>query len=515
MRRVSTACIAAVAASLLGAACIEVPWGEQGPTEPSSDAKPASNALVVVLGQQAHDVAAGRLTSALTSGFPEGVSLTGELDVSVPEIAIPVVGGDALQLRWAGWRLTTGVVELSPAPGGVDLRLGVEAEAQTIAVTLAEGAPLCTVELSSGGGVLALRASLTADKFRRARAKAAGEPTLELQEPQIVSHDCPVEEIGGVGTSLEDLGAAIGFELAARVAGDLVAALGDGLWLALPDALGLSLAGSLTLQTGLDDSIGAGTARVRVRAPEQSSTSGWAQLVDGQLMVPWEVTLEATRHPCATGPEPGTPWATAVPPTKIYSGVGLMVSLQLARRALHTAWSLGLVCGDRMTGDLRVDPEELAAVWPALQSLPEDTTLHVRLWPVRRPTLDVRMGLEGPELVLPDGVLAVEVLAELDGARVRAATVQLAAEVDARLEVAGDGTVWMRTTDVKIVGSGSTPGLVEGPDLLGAGALAELVLEDLSGRFPLWRLPALPSESALSQVGWQGDYLVFSPVLPD
>ncbi len=484
--------LAALAAATLGA-CSGLPWGGGLGSDPPAPVAPVPNGLVVVVGPEAVAVAALDAAGALEAAFPQGLELEGSVQVPMPQ------WGDGVEatLAWADGQVTPREAELVAGPSGLELGIALDAQPLYVTVQKSTGG-VCAFGLTVTSLALDVVIGFSADKMGQVKAKAAGAATAHLEAPYLTHDGCWFAGDAKVE-------AALMAAMAQRVAEDLEPLIVPKLVTLLPQGLGLNL----TMQVGArlaDGALGEGEALMVVRPPELAG-SGWMQLVGEQLVVPFAVDIGAARHPCA--PDVPLPAASGRPiPKTEPQRAAWLVSVDVLRRGLAALWAAGGLCGDRATAGMTLAADELATAWPALSRLPAGARLHARLWPEEAPDVTAGAGVEGPELTLKSGRVAVEVYATLDDTQVRLATVRGEVEVTSALRVDPDGTVRLQPLDVRLTAAGAEPGLLGAPDEAFAAAFVPALATQLTDTLPLLVLPPAAADGEVTTARVEGGYLV-------
>ncbi|MCB9787158.1 MAG: hypothetical protein H6744_10755 [Deltaproteobacteria bacterium] len=497
-RAVARAASAVGLAGLVLGGCAAGFWG-QGL---GSDAPPAGqatpNAMVLVLGEAGWSVAAQRVAKDLTAAFPDGL----EFDSALPA---PSDGGaSAVGVGFESARLHTGAVELGVDPLGVTLEVTATLEPMALTLELG-GQSLCEVSVAFDGAALRGTVALTRTKLGRVHAGGLGAVSLEAPGALVDLSECP--DIG-LSAGGRFTGASDGYLTEAvldAVALEAFNALAPTLADAVPEAMGLDIATDATVRFG-DDGVGEGWVRARVRASEAEQDNWW-QLAGARLHVPYAVALETKGHPCAPAPDRAVAPPTAIP--TVDAEAALLLAPSIVEQAVWGLWRSGGLCGERIAHDLSWRADELAPGWPALDALPPETALTVRVWPDEAPelVLDTVGGEARAALSVPSWTL--ELYAELDGARVRLATITVGFEVEASFAVSADRAVWLVPEAVTVTAAGSAAGLLRAPAPEMAEGLAAPLADALLSARPIWWLPPFPLEPH-DHVTLEGGYLVFA-----
>jgi hypothetical protein len=363
------------------------------------------------------------------------------------------------------------------------------------------GRGACEVEVAVDDGLLTGRLALAHTKHGGVQASAVLDAAM-LEAPGVLLdvEACPKppsERVPYAGPADLLLGA---------LGSQAIALLSPELGTAVPAALGLDVATGATIAFG-DDGLGSGAVQVLVRAPDFEKAPKLWQYVDGHLVLPFEVALHATPHPCA--PPAEVPLATASPVPQVTADAAVMVHQDVLRKAAVSLLQAGAFCRERPARDLAWTASELAAHWPDLALLEPDSEVRVRVWPTAAPQLAFGNAGDDVHVLLDTGLLALELMGEVEGAAVRLATVEVAVTIGSHVAYGPGGTISLEPKSVDVSGVGLAPGLLPPPpeDLVPAfvDALAPSVLE--AG--PLGVLPPLPGGPP-DAVRVQGAYVVFS-----
>ncbi|MGM0577845.1 MAG: hypothetical protein ACQEXJ_19115 [Myxococcota bacterium] len=458
------------------------------------EAAPIANGMAVTLGDAAFDAASLQLTRTLKDSWPDGVLFDGGTST----------GGDlAPQLAWEDAELTFGPVDLTVDAAGLGLDISVTMDPVAVAVA-GGGQTLCEVFVGFDHGVLKGRLSLTRTKLGRVQGSPESGATFQVPQAWVDASGCPDwlheswESDDETSDTVQILLDALADQAFEELAPDLAQAV--------PDALGLDIGAAGEVTWG-DDGIGEGSLRAMVRA-SQAQKAQWWQFVDGRLVAPYAVAIEATRHPCV--PDEPLPPAAAVPLPPVERDAALLVHEGVVRRSMAALWRAGGLCGTRTTRTAAAwTVADLAPLWPALAVLEADTPVTVRIWPDAMPEATFRSTAEGVRARVATDLWTVEVMGMVDHAEVRLATLRVALEVDADVVVGGKRAVSLAARDVHVVASGVEPGLLGAPEPGLAEALAIPLTRELIEAAPVAWLPPLPT-GGIQRVERQGSYLVFS-----
>ena len=478
------------------AACGIDPWSAGTLSERPSEPTAVPNGLVMVLGQDAFDVASAELAGALTAAWPNGMKLHGEHVLHTSGAVEHVLSWDDLVLNWSALTVTSG-------PGGLEVQVAVSCNPTPVEVAIA-GEPKCFVSFDFDVGMLRIPISLASDRFGRVQAELIETATLEIPALGLSWEPCAQVDYADPDTYEA--------ELLERLAQDASSVLFDELLSELSDDLGLALATSMS-RISQDDGIGTATTSLEISAPESTSGQFW-NYADGFLFVPFSVAVDTTRHPCVPAEAELPPAAARQIPSLEHLSLqsSLLVNGDVARKVALSSWLMGELCGGHATRGLGLTADAFVQIWPALSRLDKGSAIAVELWPLEEPGVAFEPGVS---VRLKTGGMSVAVLGEIDGAMIRLATLTVEGEAAGDLRVDATGQVWVEGTHVAATATKQQGGLFEAPSTTVAEAFAEVVAAEMLSRVR-WQLPPMPGSPDEINVTMEGAYLVFwRPQLPN
>ncbi len=392
--------------------------------------------------------------------------------------------------------LDPGPVKLSLEDDGLVVEVGLRVAPSELKVADALTA-FCAPTVAIDGAQLSLHVTLGSDKTGRVQASLG-------ETPDLWGDDLDVDWDGCEDAVSDELLEGWAEALWEALADDAAAVLGPELIAALPAALGLEVALGVATTVAADE-IGAGLARISIEAREPAAGGVW-RVVNGQLLVPFSVGIDAEAHPCV--PEATLPPVVPVPVPDLAPGPrgASLVSGTVVRRGLAALWLSGALCGDHSTAGRTLPSEALSVGWEPLMALPEDTPLELALWPRGLPDVALDAAGDG-EVIVSTGLIDVEVFGELGGAKVKLLSLAVDADVEVTLRATAEGLLTATVEDVVLRGEGPRAGLLGAPSPEIAEAIVTpLVVMLLEGR-PLLRLPPRGG-AAPSRATAVGDYLI-------
>lgn len=486
---IRAAVVATIALGLLGAGCLPLGWGSGALADELPEGSTDDRGMVVVLGPA--DVAAGasRLSNLLPSGWSEGAALSGDA---------ALWGG--IEVAWEGLTAVPGPVFLRIEGASLVAELGVSFVGDALLLTGAGWPTGCEPRIAADAAELALKTNLSTDKLGRVQAAVSGTGELVLADDAFDWSSCVATETLGL-SYLEEA-------LRSRLRDVAVEALAPELLLALPRALGLDVATGVATAMAADE-LGAGFARLAVRVHEPANQGATMAHGDG-IAVAFEVGLAVDPHPCmpAVALPPIGDASSALPGDAV--GGSLLLSAAVVERAVAGLWLGGAMCGDHATAGVTVAAGELAHAWPALAELEPTTAIGIEVWPRELPR--VGLALDGADRVtIATGLVDVALFAELDGARVRLASIAVDLDVIVGLDASASGAVTLDALDARVRGFGVTRGLFEAPTAATAEALLVPLVDALVEARPLMRLPARAMGNVARRARVSSAHVVFGP----
>jgi len=490
IRRVLTASLTC----LLLAACPEVQWGDGRLADelPTASIDPAG--LVVVVAASDVDLVGAQLVDLVAEGWSQGLTLEGSVEVTLAT-------GARAEWAYDGVLVNVGHPSLAFAEGGVEVTVWVEVPPTPLQPTVsATGLTSCAPIFRVHGGPLTFVMSLSSDKVGRVVAAITGAAALPPGDVVLDWSACaddaiPYADEEGMEGALREL-------LARSLSGRLDLTLGADLVSTLPRALGLQLAAGLGTPVARSG-IGAGFLRLSVGARGDATRPVW-RIEEGRLEVPFEVGIEAGRHPCM----PDLPLEAVrqqTPPAVQTSAV--LISGSVLRRSLGAAWRAGLVCGGQGLERVTLDARGLATYWPALARLAPTATLGVELWPKGMPTATI----EETAVRVDTGPALVDLYGEIDGAMVRLTSISLEASLTLALAVTPEGRLEASLERAEVQIRASRPGLLAGPSPAAARAIVALLAARAIEGAELLRIPTPLGATGITAIRGVGDYLVITP----
>jgi hypothetical protein len=493
MRRTGSMVVAvALAATLAG--CAGTLWGAGVPAEMGPKLAGPKSTLVVSVGPEGWAGASQVLSKALEGTFPLGLPLDGAGEIEGAGALISALWQDAL-VYFEG-------VELTVSPVGLELAVDLAMDQPLLIEVAIDGLAACVVSADVPAATLVFRVELWRDESGRITAAPGSEVTLDAGAISVEAIGCPAAELLGLDLEqpTELLGAALGQSVLDGIA-PLVADV-------LPAGLGIDLATGWTVLYA-DDGVGAGQLSALIRAPQVGDGGRLWTFADGRMVVPFGVLVDAEAHACV--PPSALPAAAGSPVPTVDAKAALLLHEDIVRRAVAAQWLAGGLCLDRVTRGVTWQAGDLVGSWPELAAFTPKTPLSLRLWPEEAPgVVALAEGDDGVSALVSTGLFAVEVMGRLDGAWVRLATLRLALDVDASLDVdPGTGEVWLTPEAVAVTAAATDEGFVGAPDLAALDALALPLAELLLSARPIWSLPPLPG-GVPEEIRLAGAFLVFA-----
>ncbi len=483
-RRASLATrVFAALAVVLSAGCAELPWGSGG-----LEVAPAQrSAFVRVLAQSDLTLASGRLDNELLERVGTSMRLVEGAVTPVPGVEVSLVGAS----------IVLGPATLSASYEGDRLlaRLELSAPPQPLSTSISD----CSATFALTPGVLELVVELTSDRLGRVQGIVKPGARWVGDSPTVALEGCvfPAQST---------------FDFGARFATAAAQALADPIAVALPSALGLDLALAWSGVVGLD-TLGAGIVRASLRATADGVLS-----FEGDLaMVHFDLGLEVDPHPCAGGLALPEARPALVSPTL----AGTAVALGALERAVQATWIAGAVCGASAIAlipeSLRSVPlSDLAQDWPAVANLARldpAATVTLAFWPGDLPTVEADP--DDPDILrVTIHDLQVDVLAQVEGAQWRLASVDLDLLVRGQIVTDINGFVHFDAIDVDATSFSSTTGLATAPELAKSGPLLTPIMRLLVESRPLLRLPRSLAPSVTTVWRVDGDHLTLPSAKP-
>jgi hypothetical protein len=473
-------------------------WGASRPTDVSNTYKLDSNGMVFSLGPSVWQAAGQEISQVLETTGAYGILF--DNTSSLNPGGIPLMSVD-YAFSWGDGTIYPGTVDLEASPLGLDLEIAVSLDPLFLDLDIG-GQKACALLISELDGVLAARLTLTQTKHGVVQASLNGEPTLD---PFVFTIDILDEYADGCSDVLND--PAANKLLMEMLANASFMAMSPELVNAIPAALGLDIATALSMVYG-DDGIGSGVFHAVVRAPHIPQAQWW-HFVDNNLVVPFSVGIQAEAHACVPDqPLPQTSVA-AVPATD--GEISLLIHQGVIQRSAAAIWRSGGLCMMRAAPDVSWPASDFLDSWPSLSWLGDTAEITMRAWPKSMPELVFETRKRGEVHVrISTGSWTIELFSEKALANVRLATLDVAMEVVAKLDISPEGELWLLPQEVSVLDSKESAGLLPAPRAELADSLAVSIAERLLGANPVWLLPPLPTGSP-DQVDLLGAYLVFTP----
>ncbi len=474
----------ALAALAAVAGCSAQTWTPSGVGDrPRTVDASVDNGLAIALGPTALQVAGARLRARLQARWPDGLAVAPPGDGGAA-LAGAEFGGGGLAVAWDTARLHLEDVALDAGPAGLNVHLAWSVDLLEARVVGLSKEP-CPVTVEPGMLEAEGRVSLARGALGGVDAAVVGTADAVLDDVDVALNGCEFAWESGLVSQAEDV---------------LGAALGRAMWKELepvvgPEAvgaLGLDITGGAALMVG-GDGVGAGATRLQV-AVSEAATGGLAKFTDGSLVVPLTVGVEAERHPCVPPSGLPTPALQALPALGSLEDAAVSLHAGVIERAVVGVWASGVACGDHLQALAPLPADEARAAWPALgERLGADTPLDLRVWPEAPLEAQVDEGDDGATLTVWLPRVRMELMATLDGARVRVVTLIASLSVGGGLEVAHDGALWMDLRQIDVTQIETEAGLLSDPPETLARSLAAPVVRGGLAGYPLWSLPPVPS----------------------
>lgn len=486
--------IAAVALGATLAGCAGTFWGAGVPAETGPQLAGPKSTLVVSVGPEGWASAAQVLSKALEGTFPLGLPLEGEGEIEG--------AGALISVLWQGALVYFEGVELTVSPVGLELAVHLAMDQPLVIEVAIDGLAACVVAADVPAATLVFQVELERDESGRITAVPGSGVDLESGAISVEANGCPGAELLGLEWEqpTELLGAALGQSILEGIA-PLLADV-------VPAGLGIDLATGWTVHYA-DDGVGAGQLRALVRAPQVGDGGRLWTFADDRMVVPFGVLVDADAHACV--PPGPLPAAAASPVPMVDAKAALLLHEDIVRRAVAAQWLAGGLCLDRVTRGVTWQAGDLVGSWPELAAFAAKTPLSLRLWPEQAPeVVALADDDDGVSALVSSGLFAVEVMGRLDGAWIRLATLRLALDVDASLDVdPGTGEVWLTPDAVAVTAAATDGGFVGAPDVAALDALALPLAELLLSARPVWSLPPLPG-GVPEEIRRHGAFLVFA-----